>query len=361
MKTIVFLAPYPSADKVREGMMQRVAAIDSLFSENEYRKIYIVPRYRSGRNEVQYIKTNVECHYLSLWSALNKIISLINSADLVYCHSLYGISLVGFFFWRRIKTQNVIWDVHGIIPEELKYANRKRYVVKVYSLLEKIVANNVPKIVVVTETMKKHLLRKYPRCNARFYTYPILPITVREEEYNSGDEVVILYSGNVQAYQNIPLMIESIASVQDVFQQNSRKVRFEILTGAPDRMKALFKQGGMKDTPNIKIHSVDPSRLSSYYTAAHYGYVLRDDVDLNNVACPTKLTEYLAYGLTPIVLSPNIGDFREMGYQYIEVDKIDQEQLYPHKNDKNIEIYRTLVEKGSVKDYMGFIRETPTK
>ena len=55
-------------------------------------------------------------------------------------------------------------------------------------------------------------------------------------------------------------------------------------------------------------------------STCHLGFVLRDDVLVNRVACPTKLLEYIQYGVLPIVLSDAIGDFKELGYKYIGLD-----------------------------------------
>ena len=355
MKSIVFLAPYPTTENIKEGMMQRVAAIDAMFSEAEYKKIYIVPSFKTFGNSKQEIKDNVVCYHLSMWTEVKKMVSLINNAAIVYCHSLYGISIVGLWFWKKIKTTNVIWDVHGIIPEELKFAGMNGFKVKMFAKLERLIIYNVPKIVVVTNAMKYHLEAKYPNCKAAFYTYSILPITIKKEveiKEKDDEEIVILYSGNVQKYQNIPLMAQSIAKIID-----NDKLRFEILTGSPSEMRKIFKQYGLDRKSNIHINSVCPSELNAYYKRAHYGYVLRDDIDVNNVACPTKIVEYLAYGLTAIVLCPNIGDFAEMGYEYIEVDKLATKQLYPSKSNKNIEIYNQLVEQGDIAKFKAFIEK----
>ncbi|MGE0906881.1 hypothetical protein AB4M30_16785 [Escherichia coli] len=74
----------------------------------------------------------------------------------------------------------------------------------------------------------------------------------------------------------------------------------------------------------------------------HLGFVLRDDIVVNRVACPTKLIEYLECGVVPVVKSPDIGDFNSLGYSFIKVDEIcsplKMEELY-EKVENN---YRVL-------------------
>ena len=57
--------------------------------------------------------------------------------------------------------------------------------------------------------------------------------------------------------------------------------------------------------------------LPAVYGAADLGLILRDDTPVNRVACPTKLAEYLYFGLVPVVRSPRLGDFPELGYAYV--------------------------------------------
>ena len=35
----------------------------------------------------------------------------------------------------------------------------------------------------------------------------------------------------------------------------------------------------------------------------------REEILVNAVACPTKLVEYMYWGVVPVVITPNIGDF----------------------------------------------------
>jgi hypothetical protein len=49
--------------------------------------------------------------------------------------------------------------------------------------------------------------------------------------------------------------------------------------------------------------------VKDHYLAHEYGFVLRDESLVNRVACPTKLVEYLYWGVLPVVITPRIGDF----------------------------------------------------
>ena len=60
--------------------------------------------------------------------------------------------------------------------------------------------------------------------------------------------------------------------------------------------------------------------LRGAYEQAQYGFVLRDNIIVNNVACPTKLIDYIKYDIIPILKSPHIGDFDRYGLQYLSIE-----------------------------------------
>ena len=107
------------------------------------------------------------------------------------------------------------------------------------------------------------------------------------------------------------------------------------------------------------------NRYVEYYMKNDCGVVLRNDNIVNRVACPTKLIDYLQYGLIPIVLSPHIGDFYNLGYKYIEYDEIiNHSNSYSKSklNDMAIANYRILTKLCSItKDNLAwlnyFVRE----
>lgn len=79
---------------------------------------------------------------------------------------------------------------------------------------------------------------------------------------------------------------------------------------------------------------------------AHYGFILRDKHILNRVAAPTKMVEYLFFGIIPIVKYEEIGDVLKLGYEYISY-KSDLSNLEPKKSKKNENIAMTLLNRNS--------------
>lgn len=113
------------------------------------------------------------------------------------------------------------------------------------------------------------------------------------------------------------------------------------LTGKPNYFKEPLEKIGIHENNSISIKSVSPLELESYYKESHYGFILRDDILVNRVACPTKLIEYLGYGINPIILSEKIGDFEDFGYEHIRLDQFNT-ALKAKKSTKNIDIFNQI-------------------
>lgn len=65
---------------------------------------------------------------------------------------------------------------------------------------------------------------------------------------------------------------------------------------------------------------VDAGEYFTINRARQYGFTLRDDIIVNEVACPTKLIDYVKYGIIPILKSDKIGDFVENGLEYVRIE-----------------------------------------
>ena len=134
------------------------------------------------------------------------------------------------------------------------------------------------------------------------------------------DKIEILYSGGTQGWQNIDLML-------DVIQKNlSSSIHYTILTGNKKEIEKKIEDRGIS-LQYINIERREPTALWKDYLMADYAFILRDENIVNKVANPTKMVEYLFYGLIPIILSPNIGDYKELGYEYLSIEDFNVERL----------------------------------
>jgi len=330
---LLILANYPKAENVREGMSQRMVAIDHQFKKIEraylfvsYRSFWKKERVKTGKGVIQY-RCNMFAHFFF-------ILRLMRSTNTLFFHSIINVlPVLPFLVFMRRQTQWIL-DVHGVVPEESKLAG---LTVKslLYGFSERFIFRRLDVAIVVSQAMEHHFREKYPNSNSHYITYFILPVHVgelpatKEVPLGKPPKLVVVYSGNTQRWQHIDLMLETIK------RNRANHVCYYLLTGEPERMKELLIAHGMNPDENLHVKSVAPESLREYYQIAHFGFVLRDDMLVNQVACPTKLVEYLYYGMTPIVKSRSIGDFETLGYECVNyrdfsVDAIPEKSAVNH-------------------------------
>lgn len=334
---ILFIAPYPTEKTIKDGYLQRIMNIDNLASniQREYMYVRSNPFGKTEKKEIAGINVyRMNCFHIG------KIKNLINNYKYIYIHSIYMYSRI----YKYIRNgQKTILDFHGVVPEELFY-NKKYLSSMYYSYVEKKAAKNINFIIFVTEAMANYFSKKHPKSKAVSQIFPIIAkntLVEKETDINSmrlniKNPVIFIYSGNIQKWQNVPEMFNFI-------KMHDRENHVYIFLS---REKEYFMNIVNTEFRAIKnrfiLDSVLPKELYKYYSIAHYGFLIRDDNILNKVACPTKMLEYLFYGITPIVKLKDIGDFRN--YDLIEIGdkKID---FYPHKSKKNRSLAVQMIKK----------------
>ena len=319
---LVFLAPYPDKTIERDGLVQRVAAIDSIFTNVP--RVYLQVSFRRlGRR--------VERHGLATVERLNfflhgaQIALCLRAATWIYIASVWsGLRLLP---WLRGLGNKIIFDAHGVLPEEMAFAGNRTWAV-ITGRGERALVRNCRALVTVTDAMARHFLQKYPGV-VNEEQILALPIFVSGDAAEAGDPkrsrsgadaegLRLVYAGGVAKWQNVDLTLDTLerlaAGRRDV--SASLYVPPSALGELRDKVHTAGLDG------RIEVGSLAHDEMLRQYARMDAGFVLRDDTLLNRVAMPTKLVEYMAHGVVPIVLSPHIGDFVEHGYQYLTVDDL---------------------------------------
>ncbi len=336
---VLFLADYPTGETQHEGASQRIHAVDRQFRGMQ--RIYLfVSHRRFLRMQTQQLPDGAiqyRCHLLIHFFFIRR---LMRHTAVVYIHSIIN-ALPVLPLLPFVRREKLVLDAHGLVPEEQTMAGARRKG-RLYGLTEKILFRRLSHLVVVTNAMAAYFNEKYPSARPQVILYPILPAHLSDNDAPlpaPDDSLVhVIYSGNTQPWQNVELMLQLIR------QNRSSRMRYHLLTGEPERMHQLVQKAGLAEEPSVRIQKVAPQELGHYYRMAHYGFVLRDDIPVNRVACPTKLVEYLYYGIIPVVKSPDIGDFRQLGYEYLPYRAF-SDTLVPEKSGYNRQLVQHWIEK----------------
>lgn len=339
MKSIYILAPYPGSETLRDGMFQRIATIDGLLED--YKRVYINIGVKNPMYKKVIYSDKVEEFFFNPFYPISILTKFLLRASVIYAHSIHHLRHIPYcFHWMKQRKVTFILDVHGVVPEEMKMYGKylqSRYL----RWIERKAFRVLDDCICVSNEMIKHFTQKYPNSPAKYhllFTSNLMPKPdenkVKELSRILGikpTDCVIMYCGNTQRWQNISLMIETIRKL------DKAHIKFIILSGDTENFKALLDSAGL-DSTNIILMSVSPSELNNYYALAHYGFILRDDMLINRVSNPTKMLEYLQFGLIPIVLSPFIGDYFSLEYEYVNVIGIGDFDFAKKKSMRNVQL-----------------------
>lgn len=330
-KTIVIVAPYFTEERLKDGYYKRVKAVDELF--DDYYKVYVT--YETFKNEIEFEehteRNTTVVRYLPGSRKQKLLVALLMIAcKRIYCHSVWQVK-TKFFKLPGVK---VYVDVHGIVPEEETLYGRYE-AAQMYGDIEEKTVQKAECLICVTNKIKEHLQEKYgKKFKAKTIIMPIFDsslskydINVPKEKPFIKDKPVVIYAGGIMKWQKIELMQESINKCIN-------NANFMVYCPNPKEFWETWKYPKYK---NLEVGSKSYQDLcKDVYSKAHYGYVLRDDIAVNNVACPTKIADYFKYRIVPIVKSPKIGDFIDLGMQYITLEDFNNGKLLSPKKIKEI-------------------------
>lgn len=325
-KVLIIFSPDFKESDMTDGYLRRIAFCDNLMqsrprivldSEKRLKKTKILRR--GNKIVVTFSKNRL--------ARLFWVVLLLTLNRDVYCESVWQVKRIALFH----PFVRLFVDVHGAVPEE-EFLYRKFESSAFFGDIEELVVKKAQYLFCVTEAMHQHLKQKYGKnMRAKVVILPILhevssPDPKAVLNSKTGHNTLAVYAGGIFKWQNIDQMVE-------IIQQNT-SAKYEIYT---PNVSGFWKIYGNKNRKNVKVATVSPQELKSkIYPCADYGFVLRDDIVVNNVACPTKISEYLEYGIIPIVKSENIGDFVALGMKYIKAEDFAAGKLYSHAQRKAI-------------------------
>lgn len=311
---VLVMSPMFTPELLTDGFYRRVHAIDELFAPDSLRVF-------AGASMDERVRVSiVDDNHISIRGPLwddeiaRHLAPIVKHADIVCCESAYNILpdvLEGF-------SGRMIYDFHGAVPEEEEQKGNLAIMPTIHKR-EHFGVTNSDAIVVVSRIMERHIVEKYPECQSDFIYMPIFDDSVlkaciadlTESQRKQHDVPVAVYAGGLQVWQMIDEM-------QDAIEKCGNACSYTIFTPNPGEFWNLWGNRARPDS--MEVRSVPAEHVVAEYDQCDYGFILREDIVVNRVACPTKLVEYCACGLVPVVNSTNIGDFAERGVESVSIE-----------------------------------------
>lgn len=201
--------------------------------------------------------------------------------------------------WLR-GYRNIITWFQGVLPEESYMRNHNLIRRNVLEIIEKFALRKSRVAIFVSNAMKNYYENYYKITFDNFYIMPCFNTYFAMQ--NSGDNSryenpVFTYVGGLNAWQCINETIMLYREIEKVFKCKSSML---ILTRQRNEAEEIVKKIGIK---NYTIKTVHYKNISEELRNVAFGFNLRRDNVVNRVATPTKLANYVANGVIPIVSS----------------------------------------------------------
>lgn len=186
----------------------------------------------------------------------------------------------------------------GIAPEEIALNYKKDWNCRVKVLLHRLFERQILKHgnlnLFVSEAMLEHYRTNYSYDSDEYFIMPCFGNTIDASAFMSDKykQPKFLYSGSITEWQCIDKMLIMFKQIKSEIPQAT----LSILTPDMDIAKKMLTELDVE----ASIDFVNPSELQSYIKQFKYGFIIREDININQVATPTKLSNYMGAGVIPV-------------------------------------------------------------
>lgn len=257
---------------------------------------------------------------IDLWRTCKEVFRQIDRDEgIKHFTHIYARSVAAGYWTRKLasrKRRLSVYDVRGVTAEEQFLKDRSRVKRAIIASLEKRDICEADRVATVSRRLGEQIAANtgrddvvvIPSCfdDARFKYDAIARFEVRSELGISDNQIVLCYSGGVAQWQRIEDTVRLIKSM--CVTMPACKALF--ISHEKEELCRLFRDSDMPERAAI-VRSCRHEEMPRLLSAADVGIVLRHNTNINNVASPIKVAEYLACGL-PVVLAPGVGDYSQM-------------------------------------------------
>jgi glycosyltransferase involved in cell wall biosynthesis len=234
-----------------------------------------------------------------------------HDVSVLYAEALYCMRVAGMIA-PRCTNVRIVFDNHGVNPEESAMNGARPYRVKALEGLEREALLTADLNIFVSNQMANHYAAKY---DLPSYEYLTLPCCV-EQKFFSGralpsgvelpaERLILCYVGSLAVWQ----CGEEMLSLFSKLYQRDSTLFFLLLTPASEHESARIAAAaaGIPEDA-VLVKEVTHDQVPACLQRVDVGLLLRRDDPVNRVSSPTKFAEYLAAGV-PVLMTDVIGDY----------------------------------------------------
>ncbi len=221
--------------------------------------------------------------------------------DLLHTHEEAGFFGVGLARRHRLPH---LYDMHSSLPQQLhnfRYS-QSRLLVGAFERLEARTINQAAAVITICPELQSYVEEKFPGVTSLLIenvadnalVFPPAPGDAARlrAQYGLGEARIVLYYGTLEAYQGIPLLIESAARL--LADGSGAGIKFLLVGGSPEQVescRALTRQHGVADH-FVFTGFVQPQQIPGFIEIADVLVSPR----LSGTNSPLKIYSYLRSG-----------------------------------------------------------------
>lgn len=222
-------------------------------------------------------------------------------------------SLFTFIKLYSLGYRNFIYWFQGVSPEENYMLLQSKVRFYIYSLIERIAIKKIRYKIGVSSYLFKHFEKKYKFKidNDSIFIMPCFNTGLNKNHFYTPDKYknnIFCYAGSMRTWQGFDNILDYYSKIEQLHPD----VCFRIYTSDIEIAKEKVLKSGIR---NYIIGCVPIEEVDNALSECKFGFLLREDTIINNVATPTKLGSYLGNGLIPIFTTA-IHAYRDLAAEY---------------------------------------------
>lgn len=258
-------------------------------------KFYLEPRNQNEATNfyINIIKTAIE-------STGEKVIFTSSVKEIEKNDKVLVVSLKMFLFvWLNNPKQHIVTWYQGVAPEEAMCDSEHNILFKLtrknlLNILERLALKYSVKNIFVSNAMLEHYRNKYKYQSENHIIIPCFNQSLKRKYFTKEKYLTpsFVYAGSLSEWQCIDETLAIYKKINRLYPNSS----LTLLTKETEKAKLICERSGIKaDIKYVPISDLEVE-LGKY----KYGFIVRDNIIVNNVATPTKMNSYMSVGVIPI-------------------------------------------------------------
>ncbi len=249
-----------------------------------------------------------------------------------YIESMYGIekdavvvfpmAKDAFKYYLRGYKKIIIWQ-QGVTAEESYLRNHSRIRFCILNFIDCYMMKKAKIILYVSAELRSYYER---RAKVSFWEKSV-EMPCFNDHYdidvlNHKDYSIktLAYVGSLDLWQCFEKTVETFKAIEE----SEPKAFFKVLTFQAEQAEKILKEHGIK---NYVVKSVPKNEVRQELKDVSFGFIIRENITVNQVATPTKFSAYLAAGVLPIY-SDCLSNFKQNNQKYdVSMDISDQTSI----------------------------------